>query len=540
MDRAGRAAVGGFLGAAGGGLVEGARRGVQGVANAPRRAVESLSGGQGSGRGATGRIETIVRGNARQRARAEAAARELGISPEDVMTPANISGSRVGTTLENTARQSVYTADEVLRSDIGRSRNFLQQVRNMAGRLGKEGDNVTVAQQIQGATRNMTRKMAQERSEFGRRAYGAVDRAAGGAPVVRMDRTRQALASIVDEYKGVQTGDAAKVARQAESVLRNIGDEPLTAQQALRNMQAWSQAARGTGKLFDDVDRGVDKVLARRLSEAVMNDLDDVATQGGSVGDLVRQANQGWRVRTQRIEALKNSVLGEVVGEEFADEISGVAFNRLAPEKVFAKLQKAEPSQIKVALGYLDESAPEVGSNFRRALIENALEAAQEAAPSAGGNTLPLHPGVFIKTLQGGASGERAVKGLKRLRVIYGDTPEWPKIQALFEIGERMSDATGRNFSNTAVMQEAQGAMGLISAIAGNVTGAMQKTAGAVGPALGLRQVARGMDPRRAALPYFQIPQRAITGRYGAAPASGVLAGIAAREATETERQNNR
>lgn len=531
LDRAVQSGVGAALGAAGGGVVEGGRRLLQGAVNAPRDLINAATTGQGGERGLVGRLDSSLRGNRRVRAQGEAAQRELGV---EVLTPAELSGSSAAKMAENLSRQSYFTMDRARLADTVRIGRFVRRISRMARRLGNEGDNVTVAKQIQGATRNMVNDMAKARSEFGRKAYGAVDKAAGGAPVVEMTRTRRAIADIVEQYKAGGTDDANRIASRAAARLEELGEGPLTTRQALNYLHQWTDASRGSGNLFADIDRANGRRLARQLADAAMADLEDVAVKGGTVGDLVRQANEGWRQHSTRIETLKNSVLGQVLGEEFADEISGVAFNRMAPEKVFDRLKGANPSELKVAMGYLDESAPEVAGNFRRSLIENAIMAAREAPPSAGPNPLPLNPGAFIRELQGGASGGRAVKGMKRLEVIFGETKEWPKIQAAFQIAERMADSIGKNFSGTAAANQFYQVLG---SLYGSIAEVAQKVAGNAASLVGLNQVARQMMPGVQALPRFAVPQGAVTGTAGA---SGLLAGAAAPSLTERERQNNR
>lgn len=55
------------------------------------------------------------------------------------------------------------------------------------------------ARSLQGTVKNMTSDLAKRRSEFGRQAYGAVEKAAGGQKIVQTRATLDEIAKVVPE-----------------------------------------------------------------------------------------------------------------------------------------------------------------------------------------------------------------------------------------------------------------------------------------------------------------------------------------------------
>jgi hypothetical protein len=135
-----------------------------------------------------------------------------------------------------------------------------------------------------------------------------------------------------------------------------------------------------------------------------------------------------------------------------------------------------------------------------------------------------------VKALEG-SSGEKAVNMTKRLEAIYGDTPQWADIRKLMEVGRRMADATGKNFSGTGPYNEAMGAWQRLTSGAGNL---VERVAGTAAGPLGLRRVASvASSPvgQRAPLPLanYSGSLPALTLRGLAGPVAGSAAGYVNR-----------
>lgn len=344
------------------------------------------------------------------------------------------------------------------------------------------------AQSLQGQVKNMVTDLSKSRSAFGRQAYGAVENAAGGQKIVATNATLDEIAKIVDEFGSVQGADASAVARQAEAFFNKLsGDGAITPGLAVRQLQAWEQAARTGQGLFEGVqDRTTAKTLAGRLSRALMADLDGAADNTvGPLGDSLRAANKGWRDYSSKIDAIEASALGRLVGEDFADEVAGVAFNRVSPEKVWQRLDTMTPSELEAVKSYVTKNSPELWQQYQRLTLERARDMAKAQAPSMGARPLGINPSAFVKSLEG-SSGKQAVNQQARLKVIFGDSPLGEQVNMLTEAGRRMADFTGYNSSGTGGANELMSIPGML----GKVADGAKAATGALGPLFGMRGVA--------------------------------------------------
>jgi hypothetical protein len=446
---------------------------------------------------AIGRIAGGGRDSQAALRRGERVARETGIN----LTPGQLTGGKGTTMAENLARQSIWTRDKMFQGDQTRARQMLNAINRTAKETaGTPASAESFAANLQGQVRNMVNDLSRARSDFGRQAYGAIEKTAGGQKVIPTTRVQDEIAKIVDEHAGVQGADSAAIAAQANKFFDSLkGDGAISAMTALRQLQAWEKAGRTGAGLFEGVqDRSTAKTLALRLSRALSDDIDNA---GGNFGDSLRKANAGWRDYSQKIDALEASALGRIVGEDFADDVAGVAFNRVSPEKVWSRLDALAPSELSAVRSYLGKSNPELWQQYQRLTLERARDIARTSAPSQGARTLALDPGAFVKALEGG-TGKQAINQQGRLKVIFEGSPLEGQVKSLVEAGRRIADATGTNFSGTAPAAEA---MGLLGAAGQGV----RAVVGAVAPAVGLRQVAKSavLPAAQRRLPMLQTPQ---------------------------------
>lgn len=474
------AAAGGIL-SAGGKLVGNA---LQGTVNAPRKAVNALVAPQPiTPTGPVTRTAQVFTGTPAGIRRGDRIVDSTGIN----LTPGQRSGGKAMTMMENVARGSVWTRDKMFAGDQARARQMLNTIRSTARDMSPTKTSPEAfAIALQDNVKTSVKSLAEARSAFGRKAYGAVEEAAGGAPIVQTRATLDTIASVVDEFKGVQGADAAAIARQADAFFNSLsGDGAISAGKALRQLQAWEQAARtGTG-IFEGVqDRTTAKMIAGKLARALHDDLDATADMaGGSIGEALRAANKGWRDYSRQIDTMEASALGRLVGEDFADDVAGVAFNRVSPEKVWSRLDGLSATELESVKQYMQRSSPDLWQQYQRLTLERARDAARASAPSMGSRTLGINPGAFVRSLEGG-SGQKAVDAQKRLKVIFDDHR---RLNDLLEAGRRMADSTGTNFSGTAGASEIMQMPGLL----GKVAEGAKATIGAFGPLVGTQQVAR-------------------------------------------------
>lgn len=492
------AGTGGVLNVAGSKLMDAGMR----AANAPRRAINELISPEARG-GQSTFLQRIATGSNASIRKGQAVADATGIN----LSPGQRSGGKAITMAENVARGSVWTRDAMFQGDQVRARQMINAINRTAKSASPTGVSAEgFAAHLQGTVKNMVTDLSKSRSSFGRQAYGAVENAAGGQKIVATNATLDEIAKIVDEFGSVQGADASAVARQAEAFFNKLsGDGAISPGLAVRQLQAWEQAARTGQGLFEGVqDRTTAKTLAGRLSRALMADLDGAADNTvGPLGDALRAANKGWRDYSSKIDAIEASALGRLVGEDFADDVAGVAFNRVSPEKVWQRMDSLTPSELETVKSYITKSNPELWSQYQRLTLERARDFAKAQAPSMGARPLGINPAAFVKSLEG-SSGKQAVNQQARLEVIFGDSPLADQVNMLTEAGRRMADFTGYNGSGTSGATELMQIPGLL----GKVTEGAKAAGGALGPLFGLRGVANAArEPiNQRALPMLSRP----------------------------------
>lgn len=476
--KAQQAGVGAGLGAGAATGMDSLIRGGYGLANAPRRAYNAPN--------------NLLAGAVDSGSPTATAGRDLAVKHGVGLTPGQASGNRALQFAEQRARESFASAGRVARGDLIRAQQLEQAIANVAG----DASSPAVANELQGRLNNFVRDLAKSRSKFGRQAYGAIDEFAGNRPIIRADNVRTELQAIVDEAGTQTTGDVAKAARQARRMLEEIpeGDitrgqvpQGYTGKEALSRLQSWSSHSQGN--VFDDVSRGYDSVLKRRLHRALMEDMSAAEVLGDNLGDMVKRANAGWREFSNQIESVEKSALGRMVGREFANDLMN--FNTVAPEKIFDQLGRMKPSQMRYTVDFMQRNMPDMLPQVRGGMLNDAIDAALMGPPSGGADFM-FNPNQFLSAL-GLRSGKGGVEGMKRLEAMFGaGTREWSEVQELIEIARRMGDAYGRNFSGTS---QANQFFRMLRDFAGtgiNVAKRIGSTAMEMG---GLRRIAETMEP---------------------------------------------
>lgn len=498
------AAFGGVLGT-GTGLLKGGKELMQdGVGATVQNAVN---------KGAKNKIARAFVGDSAERAEREALSARTGVA----LTPAEKSGSRLGQGLESLAEQSLITADDVLEKStipsLNQLKDYALKQADSISKTVQTSDQVGI--KVQQLTNTITNKLVQSRSEIGRKLYGEIDNMAKGQKIVKPDGVKQVFMEILEETEGVAGSDLQKVANQAKKMMSSFEDG-MTAKQALNQLQAWS--SKKSGKLFKDIEGfGVDDVYKKRLSDALLADMDNVA---GGLGDKVRIANQAWRKGSEEISALEASVLGRVAGKNLSSEINGFINNSIPPEKVVDTLKRARPTEIKAAIKYMDKFDPQMSKEFKANYIRMAVEDAMQNANSSGAQQV-FNPTQLLNSL--GVKGGRAgVEGIDKLKAIFNDVPGGKQfVKDIIELSRIKADAFGRNFSGTATQNEANR---LLSSVGSFFTGFMdfgKQSLGTLGHTLGIKSVARNMIENT---PFNKTINAATNaGGYSAMPAGAIV-----------------
>lgn len=207
--------------------------------------------------------------------------------------------------------------------------------------------------------------------------FGVVHELSGGAKIFAPVNLLSEIQKIVDDFDIPGAGDAAqRIVNSAKKTLATIGQgqegtvkNTLTAEQVNRLLQIYTDAQRGTGVLFKDMDKAQSMLLAGRLKDALLKDLDDMADIGaGPIVDALKIARNRYRENSKILGELKDSVIGRIVG------------GNQPPERIADAIVRMEPSQIRETISLLSRGDPAIGDAFRRRLVESAFEKAEQAA----------------------------------------------------------------------------------------------------------------------------------------------------------------
>jgi hypothetical protein len=505
-------------GAAAGGITAGAlglaSKGLQALAS-PRQTAINLSGYAPKAL------------NPEQQALAEAAQRQ-GVD----LTQGQILGGSAAK-LEDAARKSVASADIVKQADnkiIGQWEGSVQKLLDNI----YSGDASNAAQRIQGVVKNATSALQKARAEAAAKDYGAIHSLTNGAAVIEPNATNQVLQTLVSDYSGVGTPGADRIAKFAEKQLANVApiaapqlnageqmikgmveraapadrmgfldslaknsNDPIMPKVVERIKQsldpslamsnpATAPAQGNLNKLMQlrsylsEVSSGnasisnsnVDKRIATQLLSSIDTDLNSASDSvGGNIGALLKQANARYANFSQKIEGLKNSAAGKLLGEDFMDAMGNGTFNSIPPETVISRLTSMQPSQIEAAKGLIQQTDPEAWQAFKKAAIQGLFDNANSPAKFA------------TATTEG--------KGItaSRLKAML-DPQEFGALQDIGKVSRAIGNQAYANTSGTAGAEET---FRFLHALGSAATGNLRPAAGMAASAMSSQQIANMM-----------------------------------------------
>ena len=483
-----------------------------------------------AGRGAARLGEEIV--NAPRRAvnfaNSRANRKPIAIEGEDLaertgipLTPGMVSGSRAQTFAENMTRQSIFTADKAMEADIRIADKALEYVRRVSNRVSPNAAGPdTVGVQIQNTVREAAKRTAARREEVARQQYGAIHQALGGRPIVEYSNTRQVLERIANPGTTL-SGDDLRAAEQARKLLAQLGEgKPVTLDRAIRDRSSWGRATRGDGSVFSDIDKTSNRRFAAQLYGAIQDDIRAAADKldgvtgagpglvpagqqmmrpGVGLGDALREADKNYRLYSEALSALEQSPMARLLGDDI-NVGDFLEFNSIPPETVVKKLGSMAPSELEMTRKFMEQNAPDTWQQYKRLLLDDAIESASFLPASAGVRQIPLNSGQFIRAL----GGDKPEKYRKLQATFSAD--EMRQIDDALNAMRRMGDKFGMNFSGTDPRNEARSVFEAIKSGSGTAA------ASTVGELSGMRKVANLMlnaDGRRAVIEISRLPPNA-------------------------------
>lgn len=205
--------------------------------------------------------------------------------------------------------------------------------------------------------------------------FGEVTRVSNGTNVIPSKNLVGEIKNIIRELDVPGAGDAtAGIVNSAKQTLEGLVDESgvqfLSGEGTARLLQIYTNAQKGTGVLFKDMERSQSRMVAGRLKDALLADLDEVVEAGGlsgQVGAAVKAARDNYRANSVAVNELADSTLSRLIGNRTKSS-----------EAIAEKFRKMHPSEIKTSMAIIEKSSPEAGAAVRRAFVEAAL---RNAAP---------------------------------------------------------------------------------------------------------------------------------------------------------------
>lgn len=519
--------------AAMGGAAQGA---IQPVAKDGERLTNTALGGAlggglaGAGRGIMATAENVLPQNVTARAmnffndranakpfaaEGEALAQRTGID----LTPGMVSGSKAQTAMENMSRQSVFSADTAFEADKKIADQAIANINRVMDRVSPDSVSPqAIGDRVQRSVDEAVKGVLDRRDQVAKQQFGAIRNMVGDAPVVDYGRTKQVLQDMIDENADVLGADPRRIRMQAQRMLDEIGQkEGFTLESARKSRSSYGAAARGQSNLLNNVDRNVNQAFAKRLYGAISQDieaagqrLDEAAGFGrnGVVPDgvvatkpseMLKAANDEYRNHTDLLRQIDQSPLRRLLGDKV--DVDGFTSYSLAPEVVLGRINTMKPSELGQVRYFMERNNPEVWQQYKRMIVEDALNAAETAPASSGANHIPFNANGFIRAL-GGDKPEK----IERLKATF-DPAEMEEIMDALQASRRMGDKFGANFSGTGPYNEVvQASSGFVDAMKNASLKAGVATAA---PIAGFNKVARMMvnsDGRRALIELSRLP----------------------------------
>jgi hypothetical protein len=434
------------------------------------------------------------------------------------LTPAQISGGKAQTQLENLARQSIFSRNQAFAADQKIAQQWTDYVnRTLDGISQGGGSPADIGQRVQGVVKNAVQDLTSQRNAAAAQDYGKIRGLLKGQPAVMPTNYMETLNNLSQEYASGALPGGSDYAKLANAIgdMQQKGLQNADLGTLMQTRRYLSQVAGGQVKLAGDVGIGPQKRIATQLLGAIDQDLDASAQKiGGPIGDMLQQANARYRQASQQIEGLQNSALGKLVGQDFTEALGNGTFNKIPGEVVMQRMQAMTPSQIAATKGIMQANDPEAWQAVKRSVLEDALNKAKAAAPSDGANPVVARPGAFVKALSDN----------QKLNAMF-DPGEFSEIGDAVNAAKRIADKTGTNFSGTATAAEG---FGLMKSIGGLLMGNVAPAAGMATQAMGMRSVAsimansegRAVIRQMAALPAGSNRFRELAAKLAAIAAS--------------------
>lgn len=321
------------------------------------------------------------------------------------VTTAEATGSKVMRSLEDFARRVPFVRDRFEAFDREQAQAAVTKINRVMDDLIPEAQtDLRAGQRMQQAFDDTLDRLVTMRREQARNDFGLVGKLSDGKPIIDAKNLRAEIRSLIEEFDVPGAGDAnAALVNRAKVLLEEIKQPKpgefapqLTADQVNRLLQIYSKASAGKGAIFDQLDKAQQRMIGARLHRALESDLDSaVATmekitsepagevakmyvrdpskpeqiqQAGKIAEALKKARENYRLASEPINEVRDSVIGKYLGTE----------TPRTPERIADAMLKMKPSEMQTAFRLLGSADPQLKEGTARLFVERALSNSTE------------------------------------------------------------------------------------------------------------------------------------------------------------------
>lgn len=410
---------------------------------------------------------------------------ETGIS----FTPGDITQAPGVQQIEELARTGIFTSGSVKKSDAARAGQYDEYIKKFRDSLGDDAPIDVVAPKVQAWGRERAEELISARHNQANVDYRPVTTWADGQPVIPAGNYARELQMMIKRGKTAGASeDMARLAKGAEGRLKRLNDQGGFLTGADVEMLTRATDSKFSGTPFDLKDPTFNEQVASNLRQATLEDAKKVP----ELYDQLMVAKKNYGTASSHIDEFETGLVGQVLGKSFMNEVDGVISNTKSPEALFQKFRSASPTQITQALKHMDAGNPGLANQFRASMIERARQGAM-FKPPAGGLTEAMDPAAFLRGLGITGGGEKGIQGFERLSAMFPDSPEF--VHSMYRAGLILGDKSMANTSRSGVTMAANEVFQKATALIMGGIAAIKQAAILPLNAMGLRSVARSMEP---------------------------------------------
>lgn len=309
-------------------------------------------------------------------------------------TPGQATGSKGLLTIEGLIRRHPLSADKMAEFDAKQLDNSLSNLNQTLDSMSAGSSVEGLGTRVSDAFDSVLNKATKIRRDTAKADFGEVDKLSGAKGVVKPDNLLAEIDRLTEEFRVPGGGDASAAlvgrlqsikqelmknagVKTRESGLLDASGKPiisktetapkvLTANETQRLLQVYGDALRGTGAIFQDLGTAQQRMIAGKLRDAVMRDVDAAASGTGAeakVAGALKTARDNYRANSQAIDNLQSSVLGRMFGGTYDK----------APERIAGALSNMKPTELRESFAILTKADPGAAQAVKRHLVEGAL-----------------------------------------------------------------------------------------------------------------------------------------------------------------------